>query len=72
MVQPYKLATRIQKAKTFQAALFGNYIEFSNGTYMNEYVENERKILAMGYYGVEEYHSKVNEYLKFLDEVILN
>ncbi|MGB2528203.1 hypothetical protein [Flagellimonas sp. SN16] len=66
-----KLAIRISKSKRFQEVLFANYMDFSNGITLNEYAENERKILAMGFYGVEDFHIKVNEYLKFLDEIIL-
>lgn len=71
MLQPYKIAQRIKDSRRFQETLFANYIEFGNGLTLNEYAEQERKILAMGNYGVEEYHSKVNDYLKFLDEIIL-
>lgn len=71
MVQPYKIASRINEVKRFQEALFANYMVFSNGITLNEYAEKERKILAMGVYGVEDFYIKVNEYLKFLDEIIL-
>ena len=71
MIQPFKLAKRIQNAKTFQSTLFYNYIEYGNDITLNEYAEKERMILGMGLYGVEEYYCKVNEYLNFLDEVIL-
>lgn len=71
MLQPYRIALRINESNRFQEALSVNYMDFSNGISLNEYVEKERKILAMGFYGVEDFHIKVNEYSKFLDEVIL-
>lgn len=72
MIQPYKIAQRINQSKSFQNTLFANYIDYSNGLTLNEYAEQERKLLAMGNYGVEDFHEKVNEYLKFLDMIILS
>ncbi|WP_421810546.1 hypothetical protein [Flagellimonas sp.] len=72
MLQPYKIALRINESRRFQETLFVNYMDYNDGLTLNEYAEKERKVLAMGFYGVEDFHIKVNEYLKFLDEIILS
>ncbi|MFC4219400.1 hypothetical protein [Flagellimonas marina] len=67
MIEPYKLVQQIQESEDFKEVILANYIEHSDGKTMPEYADEERKLLSMGTYGVEDYYKKVNEYIKFLE-----
>lgn len=67
MIEPYKLAQEILTSNDFKKVLFANYIEHSEGRTMKEYVIEEKNLLCLGSYGVEDFHLKVNEYIKFLE-----
>ena len=67
MISSFDLAQQIHSSDDFKKVIWSNYLKYSNGLSMKEYAEEEKKLLSMGTYGVEEFHSKVNEYFDFLD-----
>nr|WP_299486135.1 hypothetical protein [uncultured Allomuricauda sp.] len=70
MITPLRLASKIYHAHDFKEVIWSNYLEYSNGITMKEYAINEKAILLLGNYGVEEFHQSVNQYFKFLNRLI--
>jgi len=70
MITLIRLANKIHNTHDFKQVIWSNYLEHSNGISMKEYAINEKAILSLGNYGVEEFHQKVGQYFKFLDRLI--
>ncbi|MCL6264929.1 hypothetical protein [Flagellimonas myxillae] len=69
-IKPFKLTKEIHESKDYKALLLSNYIQFSNGITMIDYARNEKRILSLGNYGVEEYFKSVNGYISMLDMIV--
>ena len=70
MISSIDLAQQINNSNDFKKVIWSNYLKYSNGLSMKEYAEGEKKLLSMGTYGVEDFHSKVIGYFEFLDRLV--